>query len=214
MKKVVERLCESYKDAYARIRDEVVRHANAEKDFKEKSKLYSTTAIRDGEKEIRQEHEKNVAEIKKQIREARETARKEFEGAVRDACMPKAEDLNASDVTLLNSGIVLSKEEVERMAQRHEGNATMMRVIETYVQKNGIEVAVPVKNKFLAANKTVELATDAFNVFDSRANASVGLMWYNDVNNETFDKCNARIAQYAEDFSNAIGGGSQESEVK
>lgn len=60
------------------------------------------------------------------------------------------------DIKLLNSGIKLSKDEVQYLVDRYKDNNLMLRALSQYVEANNIGIMVNTENRTLIKMKTLE----------------------------------------------------------
>lgn len=211
--KLIEQLRDAYKNAYTKIKAELERHKEAEKAHNVNAKKYNLQTIREEADKIRKEHKDNMNAIVKEVKETVAKVRAEYEKEAQAEYQPKGEALIAEDVALFNSGILLSADEVARMAQKYADNSTMLRVLENYVRNNKIAVGAEVNSAFLKAGRMLEVAMRAFDIFENNAKRTLELMTYNEPNNDIFTKCNEYIERYVEDYKNEMQTGITESEV-
>ena len=202
--KHIEQVKEAYKKAYAGMKDEQRRHYLEELKFNAEKAKYNAKTIIDEERRISTEHRINMNTIAKEVKETVARVRAVYEEEAKAEYQPKGDALIAEDVALFNSGILLSKEEVARMARKYADNSTMMRVLENYVASNKIRVGAEVEGAFLKAGRMNENAMRAFDVFEKKANATLNLMTYNEQNNEIFTRCNDKIVEYVEEYKNEM----------
>ena len=202
--KHIEQLKEAYKKAYAGMKDEQRRHHLEELKFNAEKSKYNVKTIIDEERRISTEHRTNMNAIAKEVKETVARVRAVYEEEAKAEYQPKGDALIAEDVALFNSGILLSKEEVARMARKYADNSTMMRVLENYVATNKIGVGAEVSGAFLKAERMNENAMRAFDVFETKARRTLDLMTYNEPNNEIFTRCNEKIVQYVEEYKNEM----------
>ena len=160
--------------------------------------------MQDEAEEIRSEHAKNNKAILATLRVEREAIAAEFEKEVLTAYQPTGAAINEDDVLLLNSGIILSSNEVDNLVDKYLNNATMLRVVESYVVQNGIEASTRAKHEFNHANSEGDFAREAFKVFAMNAEHQIGLMQYTSATNDIFDKCNARLEEYCNTFKTKL----------
>lgn len=210
--KLIEQLRDVYKKVFEKIKVENERYREAGEKHEKNKAVYSAKAIRDEYDNMREEHVNNMNAILKEVKEAVANVRAEYEKEAQAEYQPKGEALNADDVALLNSGIVLSSDEVERMAMKYADNITMLRVIENHVKKSDIQVGTETKCMFLRAGKMLDVSMQAFDAFVKKAKLVVDLMRYNNATNEIFVKCNAKIGQYVEEYKNNMKTGIMENE--
>lgn len=212
--KLIEQLKDAFVNAYAKIKAELERNKAEESKFNAEKSKYNPQTIREESDRIKKEHRDNMNAIAKEVKETTARLRVEYEKEAQEEYQPKGAALNAEDVALLNSGILLSADEVARMAQKYADNSTMLRVLENYVRNNKIAVDAEVNSAFLKAGRMLETAMRAFDIFATKAQRVLELMSYNDPsNNEIFTKSNDRIAQYVEEYKNEMQTGIAESEV-
>lgn len=212
--KLIEQLKDAFVNAYAKIKAELERNKAEESKFNAEKTKYNPQTIREESDRIKKEHRDNMNAIVKEVKETVARMRVEYEKEAQEEYQPKGAALNAEDVALLNSGILLSSDEVARMAQKYADNSTMLRVLENYVRNNKIAVDAEVNSAFLKAGRMLETAMRAFDIFATKAQRVLELMSYNDPsNNEIFTKSNDRIAQYVEEYKNEMQTGITESEV-
>lgn len=212
--KFIEQLKDAFVNAYAKIKAELERNKAEESKFNAEKTKYNPQTIREESDRIKKEHRDNMNAIVKEVKETVARMRVEYEKEAQEEYQPKGAALNAEDVALLNSGILLSSDEVARMAQKYADNSTMLRVLENYVRNNKIAVDAEVNIAFLKAGRMLETAMRAFDIFTTKAQRVLELMSYNDPsNNEIFTKSNDRIAQYVEEYKNEMQTGITESEV-
>lgn len=212
--KLIEQLKDAFVNAYAKIKAELERNKAEESKFNAEKSKYNPQTIREESDRIKKEHRDNMNAIAKEVKETTARLRVEYEKESQEEYQPKGAALNAEDVALLNSGILLSADEVARMAQKYADNSTMLRVLENYVRNNKIAVDAEVNSAFLKAGRMLETAMRAFDIFATKAQRVLELMSYNDPsNNEIFTKSNDRIAQYVEEYKNEMQTGIAESEV-
>ena len=202
--KHIEQLKEAYKKAYAGMKDEQRRHKQEELKFNAEKAKYNAKTIKDEADRISTEHRTNMNAIAKEVKETVARVRAVYEEEAKAEYQPKGDALIAEDVALFNSGILLSKEEVARMARKYADNSTMMRVLENYVTTNKIGVGAEVSGAFLKAERMNENAMRAFDVFEIKARRTLELMTYNEPNNEIFTRCNEKIVQYVKEYKNEM----------
>lgn len=212
--KLIEQLRDAYKNAYAKMKAEQERHKAEESKFNAEKSKYNPQTIREESDRIKKEHRDNMNAIAREVKETVARVRVEYEREAQEEYQPKGAALNAEDVALLNSGILLSADEVARMAQKYADNSTMLRVLENYVRNNKIAVNAEVNSAFLKAGRMLETAMLAFDIFESKAKRTLELMTYNEPNNDIFTKCNEHIAHYVEEYKNEMQTGITESEVE
>ena len=211
--KLIEQLKDAFVNAYAKIKAELERNKAEESKFNAEKSKYNLQTIREESDRIKKEHRDNMNAIVKEVKETVARMRVEYEKEAQEEYQPKGAALNAEDVALLNSGILLSSDEVARMAQKYADNSTMLRVLENYVRNNKIAVDTEVNNAFFKAGRMIETAMRAFDIFATNAQRVLELMSYNDPsNNEIFTKSNDRIAQYLEEYKSNMQTGIAESE--
>lgn len=202
--KHIEQVKEAYKKAYAGMKDEQRRNYLEELKFNAEKVKYNAKTIKEESDRIRTEHRTTMNAIAKEVKETVARVRAVYEKEAKAEYQPKGDALIAEDVALFNSGILLSKEEVARMARKYADNSTMMRVLENYVATNKIGVDAEVSGAFLKAERMNENAMRAFDAFEKKAQATLDLMAYNEPNNEIFTRCNDKIVEYVEEYKNEM----------
>lgn len=198
--KLIEQLKESFVKAYKALYEEMRRHESAEATHRSHAAKWTTKAMRDEAEEIKAEHTKNNKAILATLEAEKKAIAAEFEKEVLTAYQPTGAAINEDDVLLLNSGIILSSNEVDNLVDKYLNNATMLRVVESYVVQNGIEASARAKHEFNHANSEGDFAREAFKVFATNAEHQIGLMQYTSATNDIFDKCNARLEEYCNTF--------------
>ena len=213
--KLIEQLKDAFVNAYAKIKAELERNKAEESKFNAEKTKYNPKTIQEESDRIKKEHQDNMNAIAKEVKETVARMRVEYEKEAQEEYQPKGAALNTEDVALLNSGILLSSEEVARMAQKYADNSTMLRVLENYVRNNKIAVDAEVNSAFLKAGRMLETAMRAFDIFATNAQRVLELMSYNDPsNNEIFTKSNDRIVQFVEEYKNEMQTGITEASAE
>ena len=202
--KLIEQLKESFVKAYKALNEEMRRHESAEETHRSHAAKWTVKAMEDEAKEIRAEHEKNTRSILVALSNDKETIAGEFEKEVLVAYQPSGAAIDEDDVLLLNSGIILTGNEIENLVKKHINNTTMLRIIEGYVVQNEIETSHKIKSEFLHANSEGEFARNAFKEFVSAADFQLELMKYTSAKNDIFGKCNERLEDYFNTFKNKM----------
>lgn len=198
--KLIEQLKDSFVKAYKALYEEMRRHESAEATHRSHAAKWTAKAMQDEAEEIRSEHTKNNKAILATLRVEREAIEAEFEKEVLKAYQPTGAAINEDDVLLLNSGIILSSNEIDNLVDKYLNNSTMLRVVESYAIQNGIETSTRAKHEFNHANSEGDFAREAFKVFATNAEHQIGLMQYTSATNDIFDKCNARLEEYCNTF--------------
>lgn len=198
--KLIEQLKDAFAKAYKALYEEMRRHEKAEATHRSHAAKWTAKAMQDEAKEIKAEHAKNHKAILAVLNQEKEAITKEFEKEVLTAYQPTGAAINEDDVLLLQSGIILSSNEIDNLVNKYINNTTMLRIVENYVEQNGIAVSSKAKQKFLHANSEGEFEKQAFADFVFNAEHQIGLMQYTSAGNDIFDKCNARLEEYCNTF--------------
>ena len=198
--KYIEQLCCAYKNTFVKMQAEQERNKEEESKLNALKPKYNSETIDKESERIKNEHEQNMNAIIADIKETVKNVRVQYEEAMHKEYEPKGEELNADDVALFNSGIKFTREEIENYAKKYADNRTMLRVLESYVNKGELEVNTTTKLMFEKNNALNEIAMNAFEVFAHKSKSTIELMTYNAPNNELFAKCNDYVMRYVEEY--------------
>ncbi|MGN0378784.1 MAG: hypothetical protein ACI4EU_04280 [Butyrivibrio sp.] len=117
---------------------------------------------------------------------------------------PSGNALVEDDVKLLNSGIILSSDEIERMVANNADNTTMIRLIEQYKTKNRIKVSQEVEVAFVRAKKAGQVEERAFNTFTQLAGNAVRMALQGLSGTESYIKCADKLEEYVADTEKTL----------
>lgn len=112
---------------------------------------------------------------------------------------PSGDAIIDDDVKLLNSGIILSGDEVERMVAKNADNTTMLRLIGQYRINNKIKVSQDVENAFIRAGKAGEAEKHAFITFTQLAGNCVRMALQGMAGSGSYIKCADKLEEYIEE---------------
>lgn len=112
---------------------------------------------------------------------------------------PSGNALVDDDVKLLNSGIILSGDEVERMVAKNADNITMLRLIDQYRINNKIKVSQDVEIAFIRAEKAGEAEKQAFIAFTQLAGNCVRMALNGMAGSGSYIRCADKLEEYVED---------------
>ena len=87
----------------------------------------------------KESYQDGLASLRKEAEEAIKLVREAFEEHLNAFYSPAGSSFNDGDILLLQSGMKLTQKEIESMLERNKGNATMIRMIEDYCGKAGID---------------------------------------------------------------------------
>lgn len=88
--------------------------------------------------DAQEEYKNSVKELQRRTEEEIQTVQDEYEKHVTDFYSANGNRLDDAAVRLLNSGIKLTKKEIDGMVSQNTGNPTMLRLISDHCEKQGI----------------------------------------------------------------------------
>lgn len=199
--KRIEQLNEAYKAAFEKIKVENNRHNEAKAVLNANKQKYNDATIREESEKIKKDHSANINAIKGEYAEVVARIREEHEKEAFLEFTPNGAALNAEDVALFKSGIVLSAEEVEHYAKKYADNVTMLRVVKGYARDYEIETSAEINKTFRQAEGKFDIAKEAFERVVAKSQAAMQAVILNEAN---FDEVHAKFidkaAQYIEEY--------------
>ncbi|MCH5343351.1 MAG: hypothetical protein J1E64_04865 [Acetatifactor sp.] len=102
---------------------------------------YGKTARKMAWLEAEKEYKEAVAELQKRTKEDIAAIRGEFEEHIEDFFSANGDRMDDGNIRLLNSGLKLNNNEVDRLVSQNVNNPTMLRLISDYCEKNKIDNA-------------------------------------------------------------------------
>lgn len=142
------------------------------------------------------EYKQKLSKINAELTEDIEKVGEAYLKTLYDYYQPSGNALVDDDVKLLNSGIILSGDEVEHMVAKNADNTTMLRLIDQYRIKNKIKVSQDVENAFIRAGKAGEAEKHAFITFTQLAGNCVKIALQGMAGSETYIRCADKIEEY------------------
>lgn len=100
---------------------------------------YGKTAAKMAWLEAEKEYKEAVAELQKRTKEDIAAIRGEFEEHIEDFFSANGDRMDDGTIRLLNSGLKLNNNEIDRLVSQNVNNPTMLRLISDHCEKNKID---------------------------------------------------------------------------
>lgn len=147
----IKKAAEAFRAAYTAITAAETKKAADLKDLRQLVKDLRLIPAVEQEKyeKISKEYKTAMAALQADLSAKISKIEADYNADVEAYYMPSGSDINSDDLKLLNSGLDLSGNEIEKIIQRNADNLTMIRILRRYVEDHNIQISADCQAAFI-----------------------------------------------------------------